>query len=407
MKRKLLELKNSRTEQIKAAEKALTDGDGAAYDAAMKQVGEMNAEIDKIEKLLGEQTRYSDPTKAPQMPMGDPKPQEDTDRSKQLKELRGSNEYVRAFVKALCIGARPDTYVEAIAPLYKALTISGGDPIGSDGGFLVPIDFQTRVQMLSKDYVDLSAFAHRENVSVMQGWRNIETSAARAPFPLVEEDSAITAATQPTFRRINYSCKRYGDRLGVSGELMQNADGLMSYLAEWYAPRYVATKNSLILALLDALDLNAITGANDAAKVKAIKSVLNKGLITAHSRLATLVTNANGYDAMDNWADNDGKPFLKPDLSGDFEHFKGRRVVYGDVDIIPDIQVEEKTYSPIYIGNIAAFAALFEHNGMTMDATNIGGDAWRKGGWEIRALCAMDCKQVDPSAVVKCGVELA
>lgn len=407
MKRKLLELKNSRTEQIKAAEKALTDGDGAAYDTAMKQVGEMNAEIDKIEKLLGEQTRYSNPTNAPQMPMGDPKPQENTDRSKQLKELRGSNEYVRAFVKALCIGARPDTYVEAIAPLYKALTISGGDPIGSDGGFLVPIDFQTRVQMLSKDYVDLSAFAHRENVSVMQGWRNIETSAARAPFPLVEEDAAITEGTQPTFRRINYSCKRYGDRLGVSGELMQNADGLMSYLAEWYAPRYVATKNSLILALLDALELKAITGANDAAKVKAIKSVLNKGLITAHSRLATLVTNANGYDAMDNWADNDGKPFLKPDLSGDFEHFKGRRVVYGDVDIIPDIEVEEKTYSPIYIGNIAAFAALFEHNGMTMDATNIGGDAWRKGGWEIRALCAMDCKQVDPSAVIKCGVELA
>ena len=47
MKRKLFELKNSRTQQLEAAEKALTAGDGAAYDAAMGEVGKLNGEIDK------------------------------------------------------------------------------------------------------------------------------------------------------------------------------------------------------------------------------------------------------------------------------------------------------------------------------------------------------------------------
>ena len=410
MKRKLFELKNSRTQQLEAAEKALTAGDGAAYDAAMGEVGKLNGEIDKIEKLLGEQSRYAAPPAAPGMAMGVPAgsgDQEDAAKSKQLAEIRSSNEYVRAFCKALRVGARADTYVEALAPLYKALTISGGSPAGADGGFLVPVDFSTRVQTLSKDYVDLSAYAHMERVSSMQGWRVIETTASRAPLPIVAEGTTLGQNAQPSFRRVDYSCKRYGDRISISGELMQDADGLMAYLAEWYTPRYIATKNAAILALLNSLEFKAIAGADDAAKVKAVKSVLNKGLNTAHSRRAILLTNANGYDDMDNWVDGDGHAFLKPDLSGDFDRFKGRPVVFGDVDVIPDIQVESTDYAPLYIGNLAAFASLFEHNAMTMDATNVGGKAWETGGWEVRAICSLDCQKVDPAAMVKRGIAQA
>lgn len=411
MTRKLLELKNTRAEKIKAAEVALQGGDSAAYDAAMQAVETLNSDIGRVEKLLGEQRRFAG-NDQPAPKMADPitpppENPENAGRNKQLRDLRGSNEYVQAFCKAMRIGARPDTYNEAVAPLYKALTISGGDPIGADGGFLVPIDFETRVQTLAKEYVDLSALVHTETVSTVQGWRNIETSAGRAPLPAVDENTIIPLGTQPTFRRINYSCKTHGDRIGVSGELMANADGLMEYLAQWYAPRYVATKNTKILALLDALDFAAIEGADDAAKVKAVKSVLNKGLITAHSRRAVLLTNANGYDDMDNWVDSDGRAYIKPDLSGDFDRFKGRRVVYGDVDIIPDIEVDGTTYAPLYIGNLAAFAALFERSGMRMDTTNVGGDAWTKGGWEVRVLCSLDCQQVDPTAVLKRGLAQA
>lgn len=407
MKRKLFELKNTRATQITAAETALKAGDNAAYDAAMQEVGMLNGEIDRVEKLLGEQARYAGKPEGPAPEAPAAEQPENSERSRQLKDLRGSNEYANAFFKALRLGARPDSYVEACAPLYKAMSIAGGSPEGADGGFLVPIDFETKVRLLSKDYVNLAAYAHTETVNVVQGWRNIETSAGRAPLPLVEEDAVIPMAAQPTFRRVNFSCKKYGDRLGISGELMQNADGLLSYLAEWWTPRYVATKNARILELLNALEFAAITGATDAAKVKAVKSVLNKDLITAHSRRASLITNANGYDDMDGWVDGNERPYLKPDVSGDFDRFKGRPVVYGDIDIIPDITVESKTYAPLYIGNLAAFAAIFERSGMAMDSTNIGGDAWAKGGWEIRVLCSLDCQQIDPAAMVKRGLAQA
>ena len=408
--RKCQELKNKRFAQLEAAEKALEAGDQAAYDKALEEAKRFVPEIEKCEALLAEKSRFgTSGSPAPEnisAPGSQDSSVEDVSKAKQLSDIRSCNEYTNAWLKAMRMGARPDVHHDGLEILHKAMTVAGGDPAGADGGFLVPESFELAVQRLSKDYVDLSQFAHVETVSTLKGWRNIELTAGRAPLSSVEEDAPIPIGEGPKVKRIGYNCHSYGDRVAISGELMSNAQGLMDYLAEWFAGRYVATKNGLILAMLNKLPFTALTGDDDNAKIAAVKRVLNKELNTFHSRAAMFLTNANGYDAMDQWVDKDGRAFFKPDISGDFERIKGRRVVYADVDLIPDIEEEGTTYAPLYGGNLAAFAGLFVRNGMTMNTTNVGGEAWAKGGWEARVMCSMDAQEMDPSSMLKRGISV-
>ncbi len=61
--------------------------------------------------------------------------------------------------------------MEAYAPLTKALTETGGTPEGSDGGFLVPQDFDNMIHEYEKEYLDLSQFFTVEAVRTLTGWR--------------------------------------------------------------------------------------------------------------------------------------------------------------------------------------------------------------------------------------------
>lgn len=406
MKRKLLELKNSRTAQLTAAEKALKDGDSAAYDAAMGEITKLNGEIDKVEKLLGEQNRYAAPP-APGADPTAPESPEDKSRSEQLKALRGSNEYTRAFCKALRSGARPDVYREALSPLYKALTIAGGDPVGSDGGFLVPMDMETRIVEIAQELPNLAQYVNTETVSVNSGIRTLEADGSRKPFPLVGEMAAIGKTAQPRFKQLSYTCGKYGDRLPISNELLADATSFMEYVARWFAQRYVATQNELIRGLLDTLPFTAFAGATDTAIVKEVNRVFNKGLKKADSKAAVILTNQSGYDVLDGLLDGNGRPLLKPDISGDFTHYKGRRCDYFDDALFENHAESDVNYAPLYIGNLRAAITLFVRNGITMATTNVGGDAWENDCSEVRALCRMDAKFFEADAVVFRGFKLA
>ena len=400
MFRKLLEFKSRREQQLKAAEAAIENGQFDVYEKEMGEVESLNTEIARIQKLCDEKNRFAGGTgENPSMSVREETPEE-LSRAQKLAKLIGTESYKNLFFKALRDGISPKHPVDGYEDLYKAMTLSGGDPIGADGGFLVPPDFQTRVIELAREMVDLSAHVHVETVTSPVGWRIVELSAARSRMNAVGEGTKVPLGDTPKFKRIDFSCKTYADRIAISGDLMDNADGLMEYLARWFAKKFVATKNGLVLDILNAKELSALGGETDAEKVKAIKRVLNKGIPTAASKKAKLLTNQNGYDALDNLCDEFGRPYLKPDVSGDFDRFKNRPVIYGDNDIIEDIDDS----APLYIGDLEAAITLFIRDGMRMDITNVGGAAWENLGYEIRVACSMDCKEVDEAAVVKCGI---
>ena len=408
MKKKLYELKNQRKTHLDAAKAALDSGDGKAYDEAMAKVKEYNGEIEKVEKLLDEQERsFGYNCGAPGMDAGAGNGDEEPVQNTELSKLLSSADYKKTFCQALRGGVSSKRFTKGYEPLYKAMTLAGGEPSGSEGGFLVPVDFETRVITLAKEYVDLSAHAHVETVTSPIGWRNVELSAGRTPMSVVGEGQKIPQGAGPKFKRVDYSCKTYGDRVLVSADLAGNDEALLEYLAVWFAAKFVATKNSFIIGKLNELEFKAIAGGDDAETIAAIKRIFNKDLRTAVSKKAVMITNQNGYDEMDNMADGNGRAFLKPDVSGDFEHFKGRRVIYGDNDVIEDIEENGTAYAPLYVGSLADFVSLFIRKGMRMDMTNVGGDAWETGGYEIRCMCQMDCKTVDETAMVKRGIQQA
>lgn len=406
------DLQQTRADHLETATKAFTNGDTSGYESAMSEVKALNKQLENLNGLIAEcEKAFGADFYAP---VGEGDRRVTAAGGSLVDQIRSTEKYANAWLESVRKGVSIDKGhgIESLAPLYeaeracKALSIGGGDTPGEDGGFLVPLDFDNRVISLMKEYVDLSDLVTVEHVRVNSGWRVVDTAGTRTALTKIDELGRLKEGQKPSYKKVSYNCSKYGDKVIVSGELLADAQDLMNYLAAWWAPKYVMTKNQLILDKLNALVFTALAGDTDAKQVKALKSLLNTGLNTAHSKRATILTNSFGYDVMDNWVDGQGRPLLVPDpKTGDFSRFKNRPVEYADPDLISAVAVEGTSYNPIYVGNLKAFATLFLRQGTRIRATDIGGDAWDTYSTEIRCLCRMDCQTVDEGAVKRTGIK--
>lgn len=415
-KNKLLQKRNDlqqrRADELETATKAYDSGDKTGYDAAMAKVKGYNTDLEQVNGLISEiEKEFSVEDFQKQAGAEDRVAKSGLTL---MERIRGTEKYSDAWMTAMKKGISPEKGygMDALAPLYeaenamKALSITGGDPAGADGGFLVPVDFDNQVIEMAKEYIDLSTMVTVERVNVNSGWRVVDKTGTRTKLTKVDELGTIGEGQKPQFNKINYNCAKYGDKLIVSNELMADAPALIRYLAGWWAPKYVMTKNDLILQKLNALTLTVLSGDTDAAQIKALKHLINTGLNTAHSKRATILTNCFGYDTMDNWVDTTGKAMLVPDpKGGDFDRFKGRRVDYADFDLIPNVESDGTAYMPFYVGDLKNFCRLFLRQGTRIKSTDIGGSAWDTDSWEVRCTTRMDCQTVDESAVQLAGLK--
>lgn len=394
-----LELKAKRADKLKEGKELLAKKDFEAHKALMGEVEKMNQELDAGEAQLAQEGRFSDQDdKLKGLYQDHEAKKAEEAKGKAIDDIRGTSEYAQAFIKALSNGVKVKQAwgVEAYAPLTKALTESGGTPEGSDGGFLVPQDFDNMIHEHEKEYLDLSQFFTVESVRTLSGWRAIEQGKRKA-LPKILEAQSIGRDDQPKFDKVTYTVDKYGDRLPVSSELLQdNTAGLLRFLAGWFAPKYILTKNTLLLALLKGLEKSVTLPAGGEAK--ALRRALISQLNTAHSAGAVLLTNQNGYAEMDGWEDKNGRSLLVPNPADPSVYrLGGRRVVYGDNDLIPD----EEGKAPIYAGNFQAVGTLFIRQGIEVAATDVGGDAWATDTWELRGLCRMTAVGMDKTAAFK------
>ena len=405
----LLELKSNRAAKLKEGNTLLAKKDFEAHKTLMAGVGKMNAEIDAAEAQLAEEGRFDDKDeKLKGLHANFLARQEEKAKGKAVDDIRRTNEYAVAFAKALRGGVkvRQAWGVEEFAPLTKALTETGGTPEGSDGGFLVPAEFDNLIHEYEKEYLDLSRLFSVEQVRSLSGWRAVEQG-KRKPLPKILEMGTIGKDDQPKFDKVTYTVEKYGDRLPVSSELLEdNTAGLLRYLAGWFGPKYVLTKNTLLLALLAKLETEVALPAGGEAK--ALRRALIQKLNTAHSMGAVLLTNQDGYAEMDGWEDKNGRSLLVPNPADpSVSRLNGRQVVYGDNDLIPG----ETGKTPIYAGKFQALGTLFVRKGLEMAATDIGGDAWATDSYELRGLCRMTAVMMDKAAafqaVIGGGVDSA
>ena len=395
----LLELKHKRSKKLDEGKELLEKKDFEGHKALLAEVEKMNLEIDAVEKQLAEEGRFSDGDGRMKALAAEYRAkQEDKAKGAAVDSIRRTNEYANAFAKAMRSGVtvKRARGVEGYEPLFKALQETGGDPEGSDGGFLVPQDFDNMIHEYEKEYLDLSQFFAVENVRSLSGWRAVEQGKRKA-LPKITEMGTIGKDDQPKFVKVPYTVEKYGDRLPVSSELLEdNTAGLLRYLSGWFGPKYILTKNTLLLSLLTALETEVTLTAGSEAKE--LRKALITKLNTAHSMAATLLTNQNGYAEMDGWEDANKRPLLVPNPADpNVYRLSGRRVVYGDNDLIPD----ESAKMPIYVGNFRALGTLFVRKGIEMAATDVGGDAWATDSYEIRGLCRLDAVTMDKTAAFK------
>ncbi len=396
-KQKYYDLKAKRATTLAEAQALLGKEDKVGFDAKMAEVKAMNGDIDNYELLIAESGRFED-SNHKMVSLSEKKAAnlEEMKLQRDLDGIRGCNEYAKSFVQAMKMGATPKNATgEQFNALFaaKSLTVGGGSPVGSDGGFLVPVEFDNMIHEIEKDYFDFSTLFHVEPVTAPTGWRAVAGNTATA-LPVIGEGAAIGKVNQPSFAQVSYSVKKYADRLQISKELLDdNTANLLAYLARWFAPKYILTKNTLLLGLLDDITAVSLTAGNEVAD---LKTATIKQLNTAAARRATYVTNQGGFAVMQNWVDGMGRPMLVPNPADpDCQRFGSRPVQYADDDLIADVTGGY----PLFVGDFSQVGTLFVRKGIEVATTNVGGDAWANDLSEMRLLCRLDAKLMNGAAV--------
>ncbi len=171
---------------------------------------------------------------------GDKEPQEVTD-------LRASTAYRDAFFSAMRNHVSPKTVKDGIhsaekyGVLMNAISTTGGDPVGEEGGFLNPVEFDNKIIELMRKFIDLANYVNVENVTTNSGWRVIEQAAAALPLTQLSELAMLDDDDEgegPKFNKIDYTIVDYGDFLRVSNSQMADTPvNLMAYLARWFSKK--------------------------------------------------------------------------------------------------------------------------------------------------------------------------
>lgn len=386
--KKIYELKNKRADLLKHAEEALDAKNMELYNSNMTEVEALNQQIQALEDLEAENNRFSG--------------------IKNIQGLTGGTinrddkEYKDAFFYAITNGITPKNGVgnEKVAVLYNALSESGGAPVGSDGGFLVPVSFNNMIIECRRQLVALSDYVTVETVTTPTGWRAIDTTPTIG-FTKVDELGEIPTDDQPKFTKVTYALEKYGLIVPVSAELIKdNTAGLEAYLARWFAKKGIITENKIILAALDTL---AATEMASGKEVKELTTVINKELDPEISKAAIILTNQSGYDYLCGLEDANKRTLIQPDpTTGQPMMFRSRKVVVLSDTTLKNRVVEGKgTYYPVYVGDLKAFMTLFVGKNLEVASTNIGGNAWRTDSVEVRGLMRLDGEKMDAKAAVK------
>lgn len=367
-----------------------------------KQRGTLDAKVARLNALQAAYNAQLGEDTGNLQPAGDPA------QERTRSELLKSREYARAFAHAIRTGARPGHDMSAAQHkiLYDALTIGGGSTPGEDGGFLVPEEIDHAIHEYSRAVMPLADLLGQMTVNSNSGWFPVATNPSKGMTKMGSEVTQITTSEQPEFKRVSYVLSTYADWLPISNELASDeVSNLFGYISNFYARKYVLTRNELALTALDKLTAGAIKKTDDALAL--LKTALNVELDPEISVLSTILTNQSGFNYLDSLKDDNGRPLLMPDPTQSTGYlFKGRPVKVASNAVLPNRTVTDTgatkgDYYPIYVGNFEQYATLFARQALELASTDVGGSAFRTNSIEVRGIARLDCQIFDAAAAVK------
>lgn len=268
---------------------------------------------------------------------------------------------------------------------------------GEAGGFIVPTDEQTKINELKRALNPLSALVRVENVNTMSGTRVLEKASDMTPFASVAELAAIGEIDGPKFTQVKYAIKKFAGILPISEELLADSDqNLLAYVNGWLAKKSVATENAQILAVLKTLTKAPLTNLDG------IKEILNVTLDPTISLMSSVLTNQDGFNFLDKQKDTDGRYLLQPNpLDSTQKLLFGKPVTVVSNKVLPtDTSVASTKKAPVIIGSFTDAVVLFDRQATTLTGTSVGGDAWKRDSYDVKAVTRIDIQKFDDKAAV-------
>lgn len=295
-KQKLYQAKADRAEALKRAEAAAAEGRMEDFEAEMARVKEFNGQIEQLEALLDEQTRFA----------GDGP---ENEGSEALKGKGGAGPKVEqedkpkgyeAAVKSFAAAAKNGFQVDKAAGDYMS------EGVDADGGYTVPQDIVTRIIALRESKESLLGEVRVIPVKTKSGRRTIKKRGQHQGFATVAEAGKFGKSATPQFATLSYEIEKRGGYLPVTNELMADSDNNITAVAvEWLADEARVTANREILE---------VVRAKTAQDLKDLDGILKAwvGLGSTFRATSKLITNDDGLLWLGTLKDGNGRYLLTP-----------------------------------------------------------------------------------------------
>lgn len=206
------------------------------------------------------------------------------------------------------LGNKKDDAIKAFADAARrGFKVDMSEGVGEDGGYTVPEDIQTTINILREAKASLTDYVRVEPVTTKSGSRVFKSRTQLTGFKKVGENTAIGKKDGPKFTKVDYDIAKYAGYLPVTNELLADSDqAITNTITEWIADESRVTRNNLILDVVKAHEKTAITDLDG------IKQILNVKLGAAFKPTSAIYTNDDGFNWLDTLKDDNGRYLLVP-----------------------------------------------------------------------------------------------
>lgn len=277
---------------------------------------------------------------------------------------------------------------------YRNAAVGSKEDDGTNAGLTIPKDIQTAIRGLVRQYNSLQEYVTVESVSTTSGSRVYEKwSDITALANLESEDTTIADIDAPKLALIKYAIKRYAGMLTATNSLLKDtAENILAWLNQWVAKKVVVTRNKEILEKIAALPSKPTI-----AKFDDIKDLALKGVDPAIRSTSFFMTNTSGLATLAKVKNAMGDYLLQRDPTQPERYLlEGKQVI----EIADRWLADNAGAHPLYFGDLKQAVTLFDREHMSIEASNVAGDAFSLDQTKIRVIDRFDVVTTDQEAFV-------
>ena len=314
---------------INTAQDYLDKDDLENADKMQKQAQELADKIEK-QKALDKLSAGIETSQASQAAEG----------AKDATKAKESASFIRAALKKFS-GTKLTEAEDAL--LLPSVTYPNGE---HGEGYILPQDIRTKIKEKLRQFRSLREVCGYLKTTALTGSYPSDSDETEGLIDFTDGTDG-TYVTDPEFTSVSWSLKEKGAFIKISNTLLSLTDNdLINYIVKRFAKKAVITENSMAKAKLEA---------NKTAKTlsgwEALKESINVDLDPDVLYNTKIITNQDGFNALDKALDHNGRSVLQPDPTQPTRRlFMGYPIeVYSNAMLPSD---STNNVAPIYYGNI-------------------------------------------------------